>query len=532
MIETAQPQWSQDQREAIINTIQLAFAQLHSQDILDDDFVAALWPQLASQFQPSATTTTGRQPDISVLSHPKDVRFQLLLELLATILDLKTDSQDAKEIDMTYDSRARIVCLEVARQVGLGEYDLEMAERSVSQEIYFKLEEKGGGESDRKTDEMGERASMAIEDASKKNQAWRWVKMGAGAAVGGTVIALTGGLAAPLVAPLVVGLTGATFFTTAGGIALMTSLFGLTGGGLTGNTKREISMISLLLLPKLNSIVIITKGWKMHRRTRGIDDFHFEQLVNPDVPHIPSIHCTICISGYLLDDASVCITPWDKAFDKVKIYRDIYCISYEKVALLNLGRAFKTFIRNEAFKYAGKEALKMTALQAFFAAVALPATLLKAADVIDNPWQIAADRSMKAGLADVLEERVHGKRPVTLIAFSVGTLVITECLKELAHRKQNGIVDNVILLGAPVSGANPELWKKMCSVVSGRFVNCYSPNDWVLATVFRLHSMSTEVAGLSPIKNVPRIENVQVDVEGHTSYSDKVSDILSHVQLV
>lgn len=508
MIETAQPQWSQDQREAIIHTIQLAFAELHSQDILDDDFVAALWPQLASQFQPGATTSTGKQPDISVLSHPKDVRFQLLLELLATILDLKTDSQDAKGVDMTYDSRARTVCLEVAKQVGLGENDLEMAERSVSQEIYFKLEEKGGGEKDRKTDEMGDRANTAIEDASKKNQAWRWVKMGAGAAVGGTVIALTGGLAAPLVAPLVVGLTGATFFTTAGGIALMTSLFGLTGGGLT--------------------------GWKMHRRTRGIDDFHFEQLVNPDVPHIPSIHCTICISGYLLDDASVSTTPWDKAFDKVKVYRDIYCISYEKVALLNLGRAFKTFIRNEAFKYAGKEALKMTALQAFFAAVALPATLLKAADVIDNPWQIAADRSMKAGLvlADVLQERVHGKRPVTLIAFSVGTLVITECLKELAHRKQNGIVDNVILLGAPVSGANPEVWQKMCSVVSGRFVNCYSPNDWVLATVFRLHSMSTEVAGLSPIKNVPRIENIQVDVEGHTSYSDNVSEILSHVQLV
>lgn len=92
---------------------------------------------------------------------------------------------------MTYDSRARTVCLEVAKQVGLGENDLEMAERSVSQEIYFKLEEKGGGEKDRKTDEMGDRANTAIEDASKKNQAWRWVKMGAGAAVGGTVIGKT-----------------------------------------------------------------------------------------------------------------------------------------------------------------------------------------------------------------------------------------------------------------------------------------------------------------------------------------------------
>jgi hypothetical protein len=44
-----------------------------------------------------------------------------------------------------------------------------------------------------------------------------------------TIIALTGGLAAPLLAPFLVGLTGATFFATAGGIALVTSLFGLTG---------------------------------------------------------------------------------------------------------------------------------------------------------------------------------------------------------------------------------------------------------------------------------------------------------------
>ena len=37
----------------------------------------------------------------------------------------------------------------------------------------------------------------------------------------------------------------------------------------------------------------------------------------------------------------------------------------------------------------------------FIAAVTLPATLLKIADVIDNPWQIAADRSIKAGVGKV-----------------------------------------------------------------------------------------------------------------------------------
>jgi hypothetical protein len=35
------------------------------------------------------------------------------------------------------------------------------------------------------------------------------------------------------------------------------------------------------------------------------------------------------------------------------------------------------------------------------AAVALPATILKVADVIDNPWQMAVDRSRKAGAGKI-----------------------------------------------------------------------------------------------------------------------------------
>lgn len=62
----------------------------------------------------------------------------------------------------------------------------------------------------------------------------------------------------------------------------------------------------------------------------------------------------------------------------------------------------------------------------------------------------------------------------------MGSLVITECLKELAKRDQKGIVDNVVLMGAPISSYNAIPWNAMASVVSNRFVNCYSPNDWVL----------------------------------------------------
>jgi hypothetical protein len=66
--------------------------------------------------------------------------------------------------------------------------------------------------------------------------------------------------------------------------------------------------------------------------------------------------------------------------------------------LEELGYAFRRFLTNQALKYAGLEVAKQTALQAFFAAVALPAALLKVADIIDDPWQIAVDRSRKAGI--------------------------------------------------------------------------------------------------------------------------------------
>jgi hypothetical protein len=64
-----------------------------------------------------------------------------------------------------------------------------------------------------------------------------------------TIIALTGGLAAPLLAPFLVGLTGATFFATAGGIALVTSLFGLTGKNKKRTFRHDLGGLNYSLHP-------------------------------------------------------------------------------------------------------------------------------------------------------------------------------------------------------------------------------------------------------------------------------------------
>lgn len=142
--------------------------------------------------------------------------------------------------------------------------------------------------------------------------------------------------------------------------------------------------------------------------------------------------------------------------------------------------------------------------------------------MIDNPWNNALDRAKAAGsvLADVLMQRHLGVRPITLIGFSLGARVIFYALVELAKRKAYGIVQDVFILGSTVS-VPARMWCETRSVVSGRYVNAYARNDWVLNYLFRATSGGVgTVAGLRPVENVPGLENVDVTdkIAGHMSY--------------
>jgi pimeloyl-ACP methyl ester carboxylesterase len=142
--------------------------------------------------------------------------------------------------------------------------------------------------------------------------------------------------------------------------------------------------------------------------------------------------------------------------------------------------------------------------------------------LIDNPWSNALDRAKAAGgiLADVLIHRHLGVRPITLIGFSLGARVIFYALLELARLGQYGIVQDVILLGTTVT-APTRTWHQARSVVSGRFVNGYARNDWVLNYLFRATSGGLNtVAGLRPVENVHGLENIDVTdkIAGHMSY--------------
>ena len=183
---------------------------------------------------------------------------------------------------------------------------------------------------------------------------------------------------------------------------------------------------------------------------------------------------------------------------------DQYCLVWEEAGLRRFGRCMRTFAAEQVSVYATTEIIKYTALAALFAAVAIPRAIFRLADIIDNAWTVtmnAADSSGKL-LADALRKREQGLRPVTLIGYGMGARLIFSCLKELANEdtvnESCGIVENAVLLGSPLHMARNE-WMSARRVVSGRLINGYSDNDWMLGVMYRYQGWALNSAGIAPL---------------------------------
>lgn len=167
------------------------------------------------------------------------------------------------------------------------------------------------------------------------------------------------------------------------------------------------------------------------------------------------------------------------------------------------------------------------------AALQLPVVLTKLSYLIDNPWSVSLDRAWSAGLilADSLTERNLGTRPITLVGYSLGSRVIFSCLLELARKGALGLIQNVYMFGSPIVAKQDE-YLKVRTVVSGRFVNGYHRNDWILGYLFRLTNGGIRlVAGLGPIEGIPDIENFDCSefVAGHMDYRRAMPRLMREV---
>ncbi|XP_057320459.1 transmembrane and coiled-coil domain-containing protein 4-like isoform X2 [Microplitis mediator] len=391
-----------------------------------------------------------------------------------------------------YDARQRVLARRLAELLNVPFDLIELYEHSLVELL------------SKDVNDSTEEEDNAAKRRDKIRKIKRYTSIGIATVAGGTLIGLTGGLAAPFIGVGVGTLLGgasAAVLTSTAGVAIIGSIFGVAGAGLA--------------------------GYKMNKRVGKVEEFSFEPLSRfCETDH--QLHVAIAVTGWLKSqDANNIIKPWRC----LAVSREQYALRYETKYLVELGQALE-YILSMAVSFATQEALKYTILSGIMSAIAWPAALLSIASVIDNPWSVCCRRSSEVGkhLAHVLLSRQHGKRPVTLIGYSLGARVIFYCLRELADvGHAEGIIQDAIMLGAPVTDKSSQ-WEKCSRVVAGKMINGYCNADWLLRFLYRTLSMSTGVAGLAAIK-CPRVTNVDLSglISGHTEYSDKLVEIMDYV---
>lgn len=430
--------------------------------------------------------------------------------------------------------------------------------------------------------------SEARKKADENQQSRKW-KVGLASVAGAAIIGVTGGLATPLVAAgvgsvmggLGLGATAAAGYlgSVAGSTILVGGLFGAYGGRMTGqmmdNYAREVE--DFAFLPARESLANIDKKAKEARneerkelteeksenlkeesniqepsstdetsvtsnsdaqkaqdgrsstnskKSPELQPLHPSEKEAIEDPSTRRLRVTIGISGWLTSKEEV-VTPWRV----LGTGSEVFALRWELEALMNLGNSMMTMVSSTAWGYAKSEMIKRTIFAELMSAM-WPIALLQVSRVVDNPFSIVRSRAEKAGevLADALINKAQGERPVTLIGYSLGARVIYACLMSLARRRAFGLVESVVLIGAPTPSTTAD-WRVMRSVVASRLVNVYSANDYVLGFLYRTSSIQYGIAGLQKIEGLPSVENVDVSetVSGHLRYRYLVGSILKKI---
>ncbi|KAI5853584.1 hypothetical protein BZA05DRAFT_323199, partial [Tricharina praecox] len=395
-----------------------------------------------------------------------------------------------------YDARSRVLLTRLCAELGVSVQKLAELEASTAASLLAAA---------RHMSAEAETASRA--DAARAGRKWKW---GIASVAGAALIGVTGGLAAPLVAAglstvlgtVGLGATAAAGYlgALAGSGALVGTLFGAYGGRMTGRMVEKYAA-------EVKDFSFVPVGGAEEEGEEG-----------------RRLRVAVGVTGWVVDAQEDVVAPW-RCLGGHGV--EAYALRWEVEAQQELGNALRTMLGAYVYGKVKGEIIKRTVFATLYSAL-WPLGLMKAAKLVDNPFSIAMRRSEKAGLvlADAIVNRAQGERPVTLVGFSLGARVVYTCLLELAERGAFGLVENVVLMGSPVP-ATKSAWERIRMVVSGRVVNVFSEQDYVLAFLYRTSSIQLGVAGLQKIE-VTGVENVDAGetVAGHLRYRFAVGGLL------
>jgi hypothetical protein len=452
-------------------------------------------------------TSEGMLPegfDARILHFPQDRRIIILNSVLLLVLSLEQ-----------YTAHSRVLMAHLTTVLRLPQSTLTQNESKIAEGL------------------LATAAASMSADASTTRQAAvdasarRW-KVGLATVAGAALIGITGGIAAPILAASLGGIMGtlglgavaSLLGPLATNVLLVGGLFGAYGGRMTGQIMEKYAqeIRDFKFLPVSTQLAQQVEG----QRAASDEDAGIEQLQLSDVRNAHKLRVVIGISGSALD-AEDFVRPWD-VFSTSRI--EAFGLRWEMDALLQLGKKMLEVLTSYAWDFAKYK------LASLLLAGLWPFGLLRAARSLDSPFAIAKIRSDKAGkvLADALVQRVQGARPVTLVGYGLGSRVIHSCLLELGRRNAFGLVESAVFMGAPVSSES-SYWRRIRAMVSGRVVNVFSADDFLLGFLYRAHSVEAGIAGVNNIRGVHGVENYDFTdmVKGHDNYRFLTGKILQRI---
>ena len=418
-----------------------------------------------------------------------DLRWVIICDLFLMLLS-----------DGYYDARSRSLLLRFANIIDISKLEVYQFERRLIECLDMETTEKSIENKDEKLSDQ-----LFIQQQIKKNKKKRLAYIGLATLAGSLAMGLSMGLLAP-----VIGAGIAAGFTTIGVAGTGGFLAGVGGTALITTTGVAIGA-------KVGS-----KAGA--RRVGDVHTFEFKPLHNNKRTNL-----IVTISGWMngeMDDVRLPFSTVDP------VMGDMFSLLWEPEMLQSMGQTIG-ILASEALSTSIQQLLGATILTALMSAIQIPMALSKLSYLLDNPWNVSLDRAWKAGklLAETIVSGNLGVRPITLVGFSLGARLIYSCLIEMARRGVYGLIENVIILGSPIT-INTDQIAEARSVVSGRFVNGYSKKDWILGYLFRATGGGLlTVAGLSPLKNIEGIENIDCTefVEGHMSYRKAIPKIMKNI---
>ncbi|KGR07000.1 hypothetical protein MG9_05546 [Candida albicans P37037] len=425
----------------------------------------------------------------SFISEDFDLRWVIICDMFLMLLS-----------DGYYDARSRSLLLRFGASVDITNLELFQFERRLIECLDMETKEKS---IENKDEKLGDKSF--VQQQIKKNKNKRIAYIGLATLAGSLAIGLSAGLLAP-----VIGAGIAAGFTTIG--------ISGTGGVLAGvGGSALITTSGVAIGAKVGS-----KAGS--RRVGDVHTFEFKPLHNNKRTNL-----IVTVSGWMngaMDDVRLPFSTVDP------VMGDMFSLLWEPEMLQSMGQTIG-ILASEALSTSIQQILGATILAALMSAIQIPMALSKLSYLLDNPWNVSLDRAWKAGkiLAETIISGNLGVRPITLVGFSLGSRLIYSCLIEMARRGGYGLIENVIILGSPIT-VDIDQMSEARSVVSGRFVNGYSKKDWILGYLFRATGGGIRaVAGLSPLDNVHGVENIDCTdlVEGHMAYRKAIPKIMKTI---